>query len=102
MCVRAWCEILENTKDITVVIYGPTRHCKTTKAPRHTTETDHLENSGVSGALLTELSKAFDCLSYKLVISKLQAYGFDKNYFTNRQQRVKVGSTHNNCFYLKG
>ena len=48
--------------------------------------------------LLTDLSKAFDCLSYRLIITKLSAYGFDENacmmmanYFTNRQQRVKIG-----------
>ena len=39
----------------------------------------NLENRGVSGVHLTDLSKALDCLSYKLVISKLQAYGFDIN-----------------------
>ncbi len=57
----------------------------------------HLDTNGVSGALLTDLSKAFDCLSYKLMVSKLYAYGFDKNacmlvasYFMNRKQRVKI------------
>jgi len=55
----------------------------------------------------TDLSKAFDCLSYKLVISILQAYSFDRtlcmsvaNYFTSRQQRVKVGSAPSNWSYL--
>jgi len=38
----------------------------------------NLENRCVSGALLTDLSKAFDCVTYKLVITKLQAYSFDK------------------------
>ena len=47
---------------------------------------------------MTDLSKAFDCLSYKLLIAKLHAYGVDRNlcliilsYFTNRKQRVKLG-----------
>ena len=29
------------------------------------------------GALLTDLLKAFDCLSHELLIAKLHAYGFD-------------------------
>ena len=30
------------------------------------------------GALMTDLSKAFDCLSHELIVTKLHAYGFDK------------------------
>ena len=30
----------------------------------------------VFGALLTDLSKAFECLSHELIIAKLNAYGF--------------------------
>ena len=48
-------------------------------------------------ALMTDLSKAFDCLHHELLIAKLDAYGFDiksvesiQQYFSNRKQRVKV------------
>ena len=58
----------------------------------------NMDNNGISGALLTDLSKAFDCLSYKLMIAKLYAYGFNSDacmlvasYFTDRKQRVKLG-----------
>ena len=56
-----------------------------------------LDDRNVTLALLTDLSKDFDCLSYKLLIAKLHAYGVDRNscliildYFTNRKQRVKL------------
>ena len=47
--------------------------------------------------MLTDLSKAFDCIVHGLLIAKLHAYGFDNsslnfiyNYLTNRKQRVKI------------
>ena len=53
------------------------------------------------GALLTDLSKAFDCLSHRLLIAKLHAYGFDyfalklvNEYLTNRKQRTKVNMSY--------
>ena len=33
-------------------------------------------------ALLTDLSKTFDCIMHNLLIAKLQAYGFDSNSLT--------------------
>jgi hypothetical protein len=48
----------------------------------------------------TYLSRAFDCLPPKLLISKLNAYGVDAkscmmlaNYFLGRKQRVKLAHT---------
>ena len=45
------------------------------------------------GALLTDLSKAFNCLSHDLLIAKLHAYGLNlaslkilQDYLTNRKQ----------------
>ena len=58
-----------------------------------------VDNGGAFGALFTDLSKAFDCLSHKLLIAKPDVYGFDKNalnlinsYLPNRKQRVKINN----------
>ena len=46
-------------------------------------------------ALMTDVSKAFDCLHHELLIAKLDAQGFDiksvkliQQYLSNRKQRV--------------
>ena len=36
-----------------------------------------LDIGGHAGALLTDLSKSFDCIDHELFIAKLHAYGFD-------------------------
>ena len=60
-----------------------------------------LDKGGSFGALLTDLSKAFDCLPHELLVAKLHAYGFDiksvtliHSYLTGRKQRVKIGHVH--------
>ena len=59
-----------------------------------------LDNGGAFGALLTDLSKAFDCIPNDLIIAKLGAYGFQVDalrlvydYLSNRKQRVKLNET---------
>ena len=56
-----------------------------------------LDENKVVGAVLMDLSKAFDCLSHELLIAKLEAYGFNEktiklvySYLTNRKQSVKI------------
>ena len=60
-----------------------------------------IDNNGSAGVLLTDLSKAFDCLIHDLLIAKLHAYGFNydallliHNYLTQRHQRVRVNSNY--------
>ena len=60
---------------------------------------ESLDEVGYYGALLTYLSKVFDCIMHDLLIAKLQAYGFDhnslnfiSNYLLDRKQIIKVNS----------
>ena len=60
-----------------------------------------LDEDKVGGAILTDLSKAFDCISHELLIAKLHAYGFDKSalnfifdYLKERTQRTNVNGTY--------
>ena len=61
------------------------------------------DNNKVCAAVLTDLSKAFDCLFQDLLIAKLHAFGFDLKslrfthaYLNDRILETKVGS-----FYSK-
>ena len=67
-----------------------------------------LDRKGVAGLVLMDLSKAFDCMPYDLLIAKLKAYGFGlqglrliANYLSDRKQRVKVGSTYSDWLQTK-
>ena len=60
-----------------------------------------VDNNKIFGALVTNLSKAFDCISHDLLIAKLSAYGLSlstlklvHSYLQNRKQRTKIGSSY--------
>ena len=62
---------------------------------------NEVDKGKVFGALLTDLSKAFDCLSHELIIAKLNAYGFSlsalklvHNYLSKRQERTKINQSY--------
>ena len=57
--------------------------------------------------LLTDLSKAFDCIVHDFLIAKLEAYGFSyealkvkHNYLTDRKHRTKVNDSFNDFIDL--
>ena len=67
-----------------------------------------IDKGNVAGALLTDLSKAFDCLNHELLIAKLDAYGFDNksisliyNYLSERKQRTRVITSFSNWSGMK-
>ena len=59
-----------------------------------------VDEGGQAGALLTDLSKAFDCIDHQLLIAKLYGHGFDKyflyfinSYLKGRKQRTNINFT---------
>ena len=62
---------------------------------------ESLDEGGACGALLTDLSKAFDCLPHELIIAKLHTYGVDmpslkliNSYLSKRRQRIKINDVY--------
>ena len=56
-----------------------------------------LDEGGNAGAVLMDLSKAFDCIRHDLLIKQLHAYSFFQealtfinDYLASKQQKVKV------------
>ena len=56
-----------------------------------------LDKGNYIGAIIMDLSKAFDTINHNLLLAKLGAYGFElssikllRNYLSNRKQRTKI------------
>ena len=64
----------------------------------------------IIGAILIDLSKAYDSLPHNLILAKLEAYELYMNslrflfdYLTCRKQRTEIGSAHSNwCEFFRG
>ena len=61
---------------------------------------ERLDNNYIVGAILMDLSKAFDCISHDLIIAKLAAYNIDDtalklifSHLKNRKQCVRINNT---------
>ena len=59
-----------------------------------------LDMKRFTGAILVDLSKAFECLNHKLLIAKLEAYGFSRdalkliqNYLPSRKLRININGS---------
>ena len=64
---------------------------------------EHLDESFVVGAVLTDLSKVFDCIAHDLFLAKLASYSFSEralryvySYLSNRRQCVRINTTYSN------
>ena len=60
---------------------------------------NYIADKGKVGAVLIDLSKAFDCLPHDLLLAKMSAYGIGdrsirllRDYLSNRMHRVCMGS----------
>ena len=87
--------------------YGFRKGFRTQNCPLYMIENwkESLDQGGHYGALLTDLSKAFDCIMHDLLIAKLQAYGFANvslnflcNYMVDREQRIKINTSFGTWF----
>ena len=77
------------------------KHCLTSLIEKWKKSVD---NGSAFGALLTNLSKAFDFLPHDVLIAKPDAYVFDKSslklihsYLSNRKQRAKINDRYSSC-----
>ena len=67
-----------------------------------------LDEKKNAGAILTDLSNAFDCLNHDLLTAKLRAYGFEHDalvfiysYLKERRQLTKIGSSYSTSKEIK-
>ena len=66
-----------------------------------------MDQGGIGGALVMDLSKAIDCLVHDFLIAKLEAYGFTyeslkliNSYLTDRKHRTKINSSYSSVLDL--
>ena len=74
-----------------------TQHCLIAMIEKWRQSLDLGEQAAV---ILTDLSKAFDCIGHELLIAKLNAYGFKNSsltfiysYLSERKRRTKISSS---------
>ena len=61
---------------------------------------ENLDKKGECGALLVDLSKAFDCLQHDLLLAKLNSYGFDYKLLNLSRVFYATGNTEQKLIHL--
>ena len=68
---------------------------------------ENIDKGKQVGAILMDLSKAFDCIPHDLLIAKLNAYGINPkscklvySYLKGRRQCVKINGAHSKCLTI--
>ena len=68
---------------------------------------EELDEGGLVGTILVDLSKAYDCLPHDLFVAKLEAYGVGKaasnltsDYLSHRKQWTKIGSSYSDWYEI--
>ena len=66
-----------------------------------------LDKNKIVGAVLLDLSRAFDCIPHDLLIAKLDAYGSEKealsliySYLKNRKQSIRINNVYSTFLEL--
>ena len=67
----------------------------------------NLDQNKIIGAVLLDLSEAFNCIHYDILIAKLNTYGFDRkalkliySYLKGRKQSVRIQNIYRSFFEL--
>ena len=85
---------------LTNILCGFREGCSTQHTLLRVIETirKYIDQSGMCGMVLMDLSKAYDCLPNDLLLAKMEAYGWSldsvklmHSYLVGRKQRVKIG-----------
>ena len=89
----------ENIFNPFLAAFRPTFGCQSTLLRLVEDWKKALDDNLYVGAILMDLSKAFDCLPHDLIIQQLKAYGLSNHacnlmnsYLSDRKQRVKLGN----------
>ena len=91
---------MKTEEDMCVCMYDILYSCQLTLLALTEDWRHSLDGGHFVGAILMDLSKAFDCLPHRLLLEKLRAYNLAESavsllgsYLSDREQCVKIGNS---------